>query len=177
MQKKIILIALLCLGVLMAILTFGASKEIVNKVIYPSLPDFEVEYLTEDKVFNTEEMKDKTWVMNIWASWCGPCRTEFPLLKQIKEQSPASVEWVGINYSDKRGSAIEWLKTQGYMTGVFDIQLHDANQALRKLLNLRGVPETLLVQNGQIIYRHARDIRNQEEANELLKRIQEAVGK
>jgi cytochrome c biogenesis protein CcmG, thiol:disulfide interchange protein DsbE len=50
-------------------------------------------------------------VVNVWASWCGPCRTEMPALQRVALQRGRSVAFVGVNLKDNRGAARRFLKT------------------------------------------------------------------
>jgi len=50
-------------------------------------------------------------VVNVWASWCGPCRTEMPALQRVALQRGRSVAFVGVNLKDNRGAARRFLQT------------------------------------------------------------------
>lgn len=50
-------------------------------------------------------------VVNVWASWCGPCRTEMPALQRAALQRGRSVAFVGVNLKDDRGAAKRFLQT------------------------------------------------------------------
>jgi thiol-disulfide isomerase/thioredoxin len=49
-------------------------------------------------------------VVNVWASWCGPCRTEMPALQRVALQRGASVAFVGVNLKDDRAAARRFLR-------------------------------------------------------------------
>ena len=49
-------------------------------------------------------------VVNVWASWCGPCRTEMPALQRVALQRGRSVAFVGVNLKDNRGAARRFLR-------------------------------------------------------------------
>jgi len=51
-----------------------------------------------DKSFSPEEMRGKVWLLNVWASWCGACRDEHPVLMEMSRR--AEVPLVGLDYKD-----------------------------------------------------------------------------
>lgn len=55
------------------------------------------------------ELEGHPVVVNQWASWCEPCRAEFPLLRDSAEAHAEDVAFVGIDMQDSREGAEEWL--------------------------------------------------------------------
>ena len=51
-------------------------------------------------------------VVNKWASWCGPCRLEFPFFRSQAEKRKGEVLFIGVNSNDNRGDAEEFLKEE-----------------------------------------------------------------
>ncbi len=51
-------------------------------------------------------------VVNKWASWCGPCRLEFPLFRKEAEKRKGKVAFIGVNSNDNRGDAEDFLKQE-----------------------------------------------------------------
>jgi cytochrome c biogenesis protein CcmG, thiol:disulfide interchange protein DsbE len=51
-------------------------------------------------------------VVNKWASWCGPCRLEFPFLRQQAEKRRGEVAFIGVNSNDSRSAAEKFLKEE-----------------------------------------------------------------
>ena len=88
-------------------------------------------------------------LLNVWASWCGPCRDEHPALMALAE---AGTPVFGLNYKDNRDNARRFLGRLGnpyVKTGV------DADGRAAIDLGVYGVPETfLLAGDGTVVLRH-----------------------
>jgi len=91
-------------------------------------------------------MKGRVWLLNIWASWCAPCREEHPLLVQLARSQAVPI--VGLNYKDDPRSAQEWLLKLGnpYQANVVD---RDGRASID--YGVYGVPETFIVDQAGII--------------------------
>jgi thiol-disulfide isomerase/thioredoxin len=85
------------------------------------------------------ELRGTPVVVNIWASWCGPCRTETPILVDATERYGARVQFLGVDIQDGREAAASFLSehTVRYPS-VFDAagEIHDR-------LGFVGLPDTL----------------------------------
>ena len=68
-----------------------------------------IESIDEDKYLYIKELKGKNFVLiNFWASWCGPCRSEHPILMKLKSEK--KLKLIGINFKDKKSNAKIFLK-------------------------------------------------------------------
>ncbi|MFC7309997.1 TlpA family protein disulfide reductase [Streptomyces monticola] len=69
----------------------------------------------DGKKLSLDDYKGKIVVLNVWGSWCGPCRVETPyLVKVAKELKPKGVEFVGINTRDfNKGPAVKFEEEHG----------------------------------------------------------------
>jgi cytochrome c biogenesis protein CcmG/thiol:disulfide interchange protein DsbE len=90
----------------------------------------------------------KVTLVNIWASWCVPCRQEHPFLMQLAKDP--SIELVGINYKDKPANALEFLKSLG--NPYARIGVDDKGSAAIDW-GVYGVPETFII-DGKGVIRH-----------------------
>jgi cytochrome c biogenesis protein CcmG, thiol:disulfide interchange protein DsbE len=59
-----------------------------------------------------EKERGRPIVVNKWASWCGPCRHEFPFFREQAEKRKGEVVFIGVNSNDNRGDAKEFLKEE-----------------------------------------------------------------
>ena len=101
------------------------------------------------------ELKGKVVVLNVFASWCGPCRDEHPLLMQLAATAPFSAGHAilaGLNHKDEPENARRFLGTHGNPYGVVGT---DRNGRSSIDWGVYGVPETFVVdRNGKIAMKH-----------------------
>jgi cytochrome c biogenesis protein CcmG/thiol:disulfide interchange protein DsbE len=89
-------------------------------------------------------------VVNVWASWCGPCHTEHPLLVALAERSKARM--LAINYKDKPEDARRFLGRYG---NPFARVGADTTGRVAIEWGVYGVPETFILDGqGHIVYKH-----------------------
>jgi peroxiredoxin len=81
-------------------------------------------------------------MINFWASWCGPCRQEMPLLEGIyKKYRGAGFTMLGVNVEPDSKAADEWLK----QTPVSFPILYDRDSKVSKLYDVAGMPSTVII--------------------------------
>jgi cytochrome c biogenesis protein CcmG/thiol:disulfide interchange protein DsbE len=92
------------------------------------------------------ELRGKPVVVNVWASWCGPCRQEGPELASVSKAHEGDVQFVGVDIQDQVGPARTFIQQYGWTyPSVFD-----DTGAIRDSLGLIGQPDTLVFDaNGQ----------------------------
>jgi thiol-disulfide isomerase/thioredoxin len=77
-------------------------------------------------------------VVNLWASWCAPCRAEMPLLQRAAEDYDGRIVFLGVDSKDRRAEAEKFLDD----VGVDYPSVFDATGEVRTGLGLRGFPTT-----------------------------------
>ncbi|MFG1916537.1 TlpA family protein disulfide reductase [Micromonospora sp. NPDC048898] len=80
-------------------------------------------------------------VINVWASWCGPCRTELPAFQRLSERAAGRLQVVGVNTRDSRDGA----RSIGEDFGVRFPILVDQGDAVQRELRRNAFPLTLFV--------------------------------
>ena len=81
-------------------------------------------------------------MINFWASWCGPCRQEMPLLESIyKRYNKLGFTLLGVNVEPDSKAANEWLKD----TPVSFPILYDKDSKVSKLYEVAGMPSTVII--------------------------------
>ena len=79
-------------------------------------------------------------VVNVWASWCAPCRVEMPLLERAAEEYEGRVAFLGLASRDSRAGAADFLDD----VDVSYPSLFDADGEVRRALGVRGFPTTFV---------------------------------
>ena len=105
---------------------------------------------TPARNFDMAQMRGQVWMLNVWASWCGPCREEMPALKVLAGRD--AVPLVGLNYKDDPAQARQLLQRIGnpYLASALD-----ADGRVGMDYGVQGVPETFVIDaEGRIRYRH-----------------------
>jgi cytochrome c biogenesis protein CcmG/thiol:disulfide interchange protein DsbE len=101
-------------------------------------------------VIARNDLLGKVWVLNVWASWCTPCREEHPLVVDFARRSGAAV--YGLNYKDQPSAAQGWLRQLG---NPYVATLVDADGKAGIDWGVYGVPETFVIDKGGVIrYKH-----------------------
>jgi thiol-disulfide isomerase/thioredoxin len=89
-----------------------------------------------------ESLKGKVVMLNFWASWCGPCRQEMPLLEQMhKRYSKQGFALLGVNVDTETGDAEKLLKT----TAVSFPILFDKENKVSQLYNVNAMPSSVFI--------------------------------
>jgi len=129
------------------------EKALPSNLIKKSAPSLTLEKLEGSQRGNIlpNSLDGKVSLVNIWASWCGPCRLEHPILMDISAQYP-DLQIVGINIRDKQENAIRFLNELG---NPYDLIGVDPKGRSMVEWGGYGVPETFLVnKQGIIVYKH-----------------------
>jgi peroxiredoxin len=88
------------------------------------------------------QYKGQVVMINFWASWCGPCRQEMPLLESIyRKYNKMGFTLIGVNVEPDSQAANEWLK----QTPVSFPILYDKDSQVSKLYDVAGMPSTVLI--------------------------------
>jgi cytochrome c biogenesis protein CcmG, thiol:disulfide interchange protein DsbE len=99
-------------------------------------------YIDSEKVFEEEIF----YIVNIWASWCVPCRAEHPLLLELSKNQ--SVRIIGLNYKDNLDNAKNFINELG---NPYFQNLIDKDGTLSVEFGAYGVPETFLIDKNKVI--------------------------
>lgn len=110
-------------------------------------------------------------VVNIWASWCAPCRLEHPVL--LKLAADKRFDLVGINYKDVPENAARYL---GALGNPFAKVGSDRTGRTFIDFGSYGVPETYVVKDGIILYKFIGPLSDDAVASDLMPAIEKALG-
>ena len=110
----------------------------------PKAPDFTVTMLDGSTV-HLNDFAGKPLVIHFWATWCGPCRKELPVLdKMFLSYQPKGVQFLLIAVNDQRETVVKYLKQGGFH---FTSALDPRGTSLREYKS-RYVPTTVLVDDA-----------------------------
>jgi cytochrome c biogenesis protein CcmG/thiol:disulfide interchange protein DsbE len=155
MMKKALIFVPLALFIALALfLAVGLNldpREVPSPLIGKPAPAFSAPTLAEPaRSLAREDMRGKVWMLNVWASWCGACREEHPLLVQFSRTRQVTL--IGLDYKDERDAAAQWLQRLGnpYTDSLFDPQ-----GRIGLDYGVYGVPETFIIdRQGVVRYKH-----------------------
>ena len=172
MWKSVVPLALF--AVLGAFLYVGLHRdpsEVPSPLIGKPAPEFTLPSL-QDTSFQiaSKEMAGKTWMLNVWGTWCVGCREEHETLVAISRQNVVPI--IGLNWRDDNEAAQEWLRQLGnpYAAVATD---HEGRTAID--WGVYGAPETFLIgPDGKVIFKHIAPMTLDVWATEFLPRIQAA---
>ncbi len=109
-------------------------------------------------------------LVNVWASWCGPCREEHPQLMELAKRD--DIDMAGLNYKDQRENALRFLNALGNPYTKVGV---DANGRAAVDWGVYGVPETFVVNGeGTIVYKYTGPISEQAMREEVIPAIEKA---
>jgi peroxiredoxin len=114
-------------------------------------PSFTLPSRSGDTV-SLAQLKGKVVMLNFWASWCGPCRQEMPLLDQMhKRYSALGFTLVGVNVDANSKDAEDWLSK----TPVSFPVLFDRESKVSKMYDVSAMPSTVFIdRQGNVRYLH-----------------------
>ena len=120
---------------------------------------------------DSQDFAGKVTLVNVWASWCAPCREEHPLLLALSEDKRFGI--AGLNYKDAPENARRFLGSLGNPYSAVGV-----DQAGRTAIDwgVYGVPETFLVgKDGKIVFKHVGPLTEQAVTGDLLPAIEKAL--
>lgn len=125
-------------------------SEIPSALIDRPVPAFTLPGLGSSPGLSSGDLKGEVTLVNVFASWCVPCRAEHPVLTELAKEK--RVRLVGINYKDKPEAALKWLDDLG---NPYERIGADAQGRVAIEWGVYGVPETFVVdRQGVIRYKH-----------------------
>jgi cytochrome c biogenesis protein CcmG, thiol:disulfide interchange protein DsbE len=158
-------------------LGFGLTRdasEIPSVLIDKPVPSFDLAALegVDTPGLASSDLGGEVALVNVFASWCPPCRVEHPVLTRLAEAR--GIPLYGINYKDVPADAAAWLAELGNPYRRIGV---DPEGRTGIELGLSGVPETFVVDaEGRIRYRHAGPIAPADVDDTLMPLIEELRG-
>lgn len=104
------------------------------------------------KPVSLDQYKGQVVMLNFWASWCGPCRAEMPILEKLHAKyKPMGFTMIGVNVEPDSAEAAKWLKA----TPVTFPILFDTKSEVSKLYSVQSMPSTVIIdRKGNLRWLH-----------------------
>ncbi|MCP3167132.1 TlpA family protein disulfide reductase [Myxococcus qinghaiensis] len=135
--------AVLCVGLLVVLAKgFGRNPhEVPFMLAGKPAPDFVLRSLDTGEKVSLADLKGRPVVINFWASWCGPCQYEHPVLEWGQREYGSQAVFLGVVFEDSEDNARAFLRRQGYSFP----QLVDPRSRMAVSYGVAGVPETYFI--------------------------------
>ena len=161
MKSKFIPLILIFIFLITFVIFFKGLKNsniyTPNTNLKKEVPSFELKSFENNSIIISEKIfeDNKYYLMNIWASWCIPCKEEHKFLMKLKKDE--RIELIGFNYKDNFKNASSFLKDLG---NPYNIIVSDKDGTASIEWGAYGVPESFLVHQNKIIKRFIGPINN-----------------
>ena len=155
MKNKLLLFFIVFIFIIIFIVFYKGLKDTniytPESKINSEIPSLVVELFDTSKDVNTIEIfqPDKFYLLNIWSSWCVPCRKEHSILMELKNNDRLKV--IGMNYKDTKDNAKNFLNELG---NPYDKIIFDSKGTNAIEWGAYGVPESFLINNNKIIKKY-----------------------
>ena len=142
----------------------GAQAEDASKA-----PDFKI-YDEDGVQLTLADLEGKPSILNFWASWCGPCKSEMPLFDEMYQEFGSEVNFVMINLTDEsetQETAMELIDKEGYGFPVY----FDLDRTVQEAYQAYSIPVTYFLDEDGNIVAYANGTLNEDSFTKGLKMI------
>ena len=155
MKKKLIPYSIILIFLIIFIVFYKSLKD--TNIYTPEvkinndIPIFSTKLLLLNESSSSTEIfkSDQFYLLNIWASWCAPCRDEHPILMSLSKNNKLTI--IGMNYKDNKKNAKSFLDELG---NPYEKIIVDKNGTNSIEWGAFGVPETFIIYNNKIIKKY-----------------------
>lgn len=147
--KWTLALVVVCLGLVLVLRAgFGRNPHEVPFMLQGQpAPAFSLRSMTSNEEVKLEQLRGRPVVINFWASWCGPCAMEHPVLEWGAREFGDQAQFLGIVFEDTEENARDFLRRYG----VSFPQLLDPRSRTAVGYGVAGVPETYFIDAQGII--------------------------
>ncbi|HWO88761.1 MAG TPA: TlpA disulfide reductase family protein [Gemmatimonadales bacterium] len=146
----------IAVGVIVAVLTAGAvlgvklAPDIFPVEVGSLAPDFRAVNLATGDTVGLERYRGQVVLINIWATWCEPCRVEMPSIQRLYDEfSAQGFRVAAISIDEADPEVVRNFQRSYNLT--FEI-LHDRRRTIERIYQTTGVPETFILnREGRIV--------------------------
>lgn len=123
-------------------------RTIPSVLINKPMPEWTLPTLFDSqKTFSDKDMRGKVWLLNVWSTWCGPCKQEHPYMVNLKRNG-LTTPIVGFVYKDQQAAAVAMLRRKG---NPYDEVVYEQKNKVGIDLGVTGVPETFVIDKKGVI--------------------------
>ncbi len=142
-------IAVLAIGLIIAGFGLALNQSGTDRLSGGIAPGFDLTTFS-GQPFRLSDKRGKVVFVNFWASWCGPCRDEAPMLNVLWDEfKPRGVEFIGIGYLDNRSDALGFIQD----TAMSYPAAPDDGGKVSAAYKVKGVPQTYIIdKKGNIAF-------------------------
>ena len=154
MKSKFIPLILILIFIITFVIFYKGLKNpniyTPNTNLEKEVPSFELKSFENDSIIVSEKFFENNdyYFMNIWASWCIPCKVEHEFLMKLKNNE--KIKLIGLNYKDNFKNASSFLNDLG---NPYDLIVSDRDGTASIEWGAYGVPESFLIYQSKIIKR------------------------
>ncbi len=156
-------------GVMAGVVVWAVAGGVLDSMqrSAPPLPDLRLATL-DGRPISLSTYAGRPIVLNLWATWCPPCRREMPVFEKAQTEFP-DIAFVLVNQGESAQQALAYLKTEGL--DLTDVLLDPASEAMRSM-NSRGLPTTLFFDaKGRLVDSHLGEITMPSLKDKVLRRF------
>ena len=124
----------------------GCNDQPKLHLIGSTAPDFTLQ--DSDRTLSLHDYRGKIVLLNLWATWCGPCLEEIPDLDLLQKRMGDKITIVAVSYDDKASDYQQFVREHRMAF----ITVHDRDRQLKDLYQPTGPPETYVIdRSGKIL--------------------------
>jgi cytochrome c biogenesis protein CcmG, thiol:disulfide interchange protein DsbE len=143
-QWAIVGAVVLVLGIGLAAASYFMKDELFPVFVGSQIPNFRAKELGSTKYKTLADYKGQVILLNIWATWCEPCREEIPSLERLqKAYGDKGLKIVAVSIDDYVSE--DSIRRYANNFGVTFEILHDPTHAIERVFQTTGYPETFVV--------------------------------
>jgi cytochrome c biogenesis protein CcmG/thiol:disulfide interchange protein DsbE len=159
---------------LLVLLVWNLTHQHHAPKVGTSAPNFTLRRLVGSGTLDLASLRGKAVVLNFWASWCGPCKSEAAVLERsYRKYSAQGVVFVGVDYHDVTSDARRFVHAHGLS---FPMVEDGSGAVTQNRYGITQVPETYVVdRNGRIVQHIRGPINGSAFAGEFQRGLREAL--